>query len=67
MVNYNLMPFTATIDDPARLKHMATVKSPLQTVYDGKIETLRLRSTKNSLLELKKINAQMTSLKMIGR
>ena len=42
MVNYNLTPFTATIDDPARLKHMATVKAPLQTVYDGKIENLRL-------------------------
>jgi hypothetical protein len=42
MVNYNLTPFTATIDDPARLKHMAMVKAPLQTVYDGKIENLRL-------------------------
>jgi hypothetical protein len=42
MVNYNLTPFTATIDDPARLKHMATVKASLQTVYDGKIENLRL-------------------------
>jgi hypothetical protein len=42
MVIYNLTPFTAKIDDPARHKHMATVKSPLQTVYDGKIENLRL-------------------------
>jgi hypothetical protein len=42
MVLYNLTPFTATIDDPSRLKHMATVKAPLQTVYDGKIENLRL-------------------------
>ncbi len=42
MVTYNLTPFTATIDDPARLKHMATVQAPLQTVYDGKIENLRL-------------------------
>jgi hypothetical protein len=42
MVYYNLTPFTATVDDPARLKHMATVKAPLQTVYDGKIENLRL-------------------------
>jgi hypothetical protein len=42
MVNYNLTPFTATIDDPARLKHMAQVTAPLQTVYDGKIENLRL-------------------------
>jgi hypothetical protein len=42
MVNYNLTPFTAMTDDPARLKHMATVKASLQTVYDGKIENLRL-------------------------
>jgi hypothetical protein len=42
MVVNNLMPFTATIDDPAHLKHMATVKVPLQMVYDGKIENLHL-------------------------
>jgi hypothetical protein len=42
MVHYNLTPFTATIDDPSRLKHMATVKAPLQMVYDGNIENLRL-------------------------
>jgi hypothetical protein len=42
MVYYNLTPFTATIDDPARLKHMSTVKAPLQTVYDGKVENLQL-------------------------
>jgi hypothetical protein len=42
MVNYNLTPFTATIDEPARLKHMSTVTAPLQTVYDGKIENLNL-------------------------
>jgi hypothetical protein len=42
MVNYNLTPFTSTIDDPARLKHMAMVKEPLRTVYDCKIENLRL-------------------------
>jgi hypothetical protein len=42
MVNYNLTPFTATVDDPARLKHMALVKEPLKTVYEGKIENLRL-------------------------
>jgi hypothetical protein len=30
------------IDDPARLKHMATVKASLQTIYDGKIENLQL-------------------------
>jgi hypothetical protein len=42
MVLYNLTPFTTTIDDPTCLKHMATVKAPLQTVYDGKIENVRL-------------------------
>jgi hypothetical protein len=42
MVNYNLIPFTVTINDPARLEHMALVKEPLQTVYNGKIENLRL-------------------------
>jgi hypothetical protein len=42
MVTYNLTPFTAKIDDPARLKHMAQVTAPLQTIYDGKIENLRL-------------------------
>ncbi len=42
MVNYNLMSVTATIDDSACLKHMVMVKAPLQTVYDGKIENLRL-------------------------
>jgi hypothetical protein len=42
MVNYNPTPFTATVDDPARLKHMALVKEPLKTVYEGKIENLRL-------------------------
>jgi hypothetical protein len=42
MVNYNLTPFTATIDDPARLQHMSAVTAPLQTVYDGKIENLNL-------------------------
>jgi hypothetical protein len=42
MVQYNLTPFTAAIDDPNRLKHMSTVKTPLQTVYDGKVENLRL-------------------------
>jgi hypothetical protein len=36
------MPFTTTIDDPACLKHMVTVKAPLQTVNDGKIDNLRL-------------------------
>jgi hypothetical protein len=41
MVNYNLTQFTAAIDDPAHLKHMAQVTAPLQTVYDGKIENLR--------------------------
>jgi hypothetical protein len=42
MVLYNLTPFTTTIDDPLRLKHMATVKDPLPTVYDGKVENIRL-------------------------
>jgi hypothetical protein len=42
MVQYNLTPFTSTIDDPARLKHMIMVTEPLRTIYDGKIETLRL-------------------------
>jgi hypothetical protein len=28
------------LDDPARLKHMAAVKAPLQMVYYGKIENL---------------------------
>jgi hypothetical protein len=42
MVYYNLTPFTATIDNPARLKHMSMVKAPLQTVYDGKVENLNL-------------------------
>jgi hypothetical protein len=42
MVIYNLTPFTAKIDDPTHHKHMATVKRPLQTVYDGKNENLRL-------------------------
>jgi len=42
MGTYNSTPFNTTIDDPARLKRMAMVKAPLQTVYDGKIENLQL-------------------------
>jgi hypothetical protein len=72
MVQYNLTPFAAAIDDPNRLKHMSTVKTPLQTVYDGKVENLRLHiqdfirriqntgSIKNSLSALKKILAPPT-------
>ncbi len=41
MLNLNLTPFTAMIDDPACLKHMV-IEDPLQTVYDGKNENLRL-------------------------
>jgi hypothetical protein len=32
MVDYNLTPFTATIDDPAHHKHTALVKASLQTI-----------------------------------
>jgi hypothetical protein len=42
MVIYSLTPFLASIDDPARLKHMVAVKTLLQAVYNGKIENLRL-------------------------
>ncbi len=42
MVNCILTPFTAMISNPAHPKHMSLVKKSLQTVYNGKIETLRL-------------------------
>jgi hypothetical protein len=41
MISYNLTPFTGTIDDPARLKQMALVKSPLKTKFEGKTEQIR--------------------------
>jgi uncharacterized protein YqgV (UPF0045/DUF77 family) len=40
MIPYNLTPFTGTIDDPACLKQMALVKTPLKTKFEGKAEQL---------------------------
>jgi hypothetical protein len=38
----NLTPFTGTIDNSARLKHMACIKAPLKTIFDGKPEHLQM-------------------------
>jgi hypothetical protein len=57
MVDYNLTPFTATIDDPAHHKHTALVKASLQTIrlYSKNsnmgLQTIRLYS-KNSNMGL---------------
>jgi hypothetical protein len=42
MISYNLTPFAGTSDDPAHLKQMAMVKTPLMTKSEGKAEQLRI-------------------------